>query len=182
MDRNLANYLFHNETLYTFQESNPAEVLPQEKQIVSTVSNLEEVTSPLKSTLQTAEVRLKSPAEFAMKTKYLIVAKALSEDQKDFLLKVLEALSLNLTKVDLLDTDHYPEVSFRDLIYNHTVQAILFFGEESGGDFLPKLKLNRYEVKDLKGVKFLYADNLTIIGNNQDNEKRKLWECLKAVF
>ncbi|KPM47212.1 hypothetical protein [Jiulongibacter sediminis] len=218
MDRNLANYLFHNETLYAFGE----EVVSEEKLEVG--SQKSEVGSDEKGERKTEQGssensfpsgaegaipendRLDSnveqikhsdnhelitnspisappkPPVYPMKTKHLVVVKNLQPVEKELLVKIMTAIKLKMDIVDLVDVATYPNIDFKETIYGNMPKAILFFGPESGEEFLIRLKLEKYNPKVLKGINFLMADNLGTILKDQNNEKRLLWNSLKAVF
>ena len=198
MDRNLANYLFHNETLYVVSEETMAGVHPKEEQATwKEISSSEkdqkpsesgdtQVTDQKSSPKANTNFAVKEPDEvikvYPMKTKHLVVVKNLQTAERDLLEKIMAAIKLKMDIVDLVDVKEHPSLDFKETIYGNMPEAILFFGPESGEEFLVKLKLEKYSPKVLKGINFLMADNLGTILNNQDNEKMKLWDCLKAIF
>lgn len=200
MDKKLATYLYSNETLYSIgDEGNvPSKDIPSKKEAtvdkeVAQVENKEKAEPILKvekPTIQpevsTEEVELAidlaNERVFKMKTQYLFVFHGLNNESKDFLLKILQALGLSFTKVDLLDIEKSPLVDFKETIYDNTIKNIVFFGEKSGKDFLPKLGLPLYEVKTLKNIQFVYSEELSVVSQNKENQKRKLWEILKETF
>jgi DNA polymerase III psi subunit len=163
MDKNLANYLFHNETLYLV----PSEVKMQ--------------SQALKKTSKTNEASMLNDV-FKMKTKHLVVVNDIKAEQQEFLVKVLMALNMSLAKIDMLDVSKFQNPDFKSIIYNNTVKSILYLGDESGGDFLPKLKLTPYEAKEIKNIKFFSSANLQEVSQNSNNEKRLLWEGLKKLY
>jgi hypothetical protein len=186
MDRNLANYLFHNETLYQSSDIVKKENDSAKKEIVlkpqEPVKSVATVQTPPKVKIVEPETVLEEVAPYIMNTHHLVVAAQISSVEREFLVKVLMALNMSLVKVDLLDTSKGSNPDFKEIIYNNTVKSILYLGEETGGDFLPKLKLQPYQVKDIKQIRFMSADNLKDISLNQQNEKRKLWEGLKLMY
>lgn len=193
MDKNLANYLFHNETLYAFKEevdagSEKTEVgglktedggpRTDDRSVDSRVDNpvrKSPITSPPSN-------QPTQPAVYPMKTKHLVVIKNMQPAEKELLEKIMTAIKLSMEIVDLVDVQQYPTIDFKETIYGNMPKAILFFGPESGEEFLVRLKLEKYNPKVLKGINFLVADSLATILQNQNNEKRMLWESLKAVF
>lgn len=195
MDTRLATYLFGDEMLYAVGKN--TELLTEK---VEPKSNLEQkppienkVVAPKPVLIETAksiappvsdktEEIAQDELVFGMKTHHLFVFSNLEADEKDFLLKVLQALGLSFTKVDLLDIQKEPLVDFKQTIHENVVRTIVFFGEESGKDFLPKLKLPAYEVKNLKNINFLFSDTLKQVASNEANEKRLLWAALKGIF
>lgn len=194
MNRNLANYIFLSETLY---QSPAKKVVPEVSAIKEVVSEQTaaatlkpETAAPAKNIpAAPAETTPAAPAKntpaaptYQMKTKHLVVVKNLQQAEREMLGKILNAIDLNLEFVDLLDVNLYPDIDFKTLIYGNMPKAILYFGPESGGEFLTKLRLEIYTPKTLKEIRFLVADSLSQILLNAHNEKRKLWEALKVVF
>lgn len=203
MDRNLANYLFHNETLYAFKEEGLSEVEGKKQEVESRKPGIEKakgeaanVNSPVNLQTQSSSsepsdsvkketnsaISEDQPAIYPMKTKHLIVVKNLQAGEKELLVKIMTAIKLQMDIVDLVDVATYPTIDFKETIYGNKPKAILFFGPESGEEFLVRLKLEKYSPKVLKGINFLLADNLGTILKDLNNEKRKLWNSLKEVF
>ncbi|WP_304235703.1 hypothetical protein [Jiulongibacter sediminis] len=218
MDRNLANYLFHNETLYAFGEEVASEerleVLSQKSEVGSeekgerkteqgssenSFPSGAEGAKPEKDRLESKVEKIKDssnqelvtnspisespkPSVYPMKTKHLVVVRNLQPAEKDLLVKIMTAIKLKMDIVDLVDVATYPNIDFKETIYGNMPKAILFFGPESGEEFLIRLKLEKYNPKVLKGINFLMADNLGTILKDQNNEKRLLWNCLKEIF
>ncbi len=174
MNSSLAQYLFAQETLYKIGTKN--EIVPQKL-------SKENGSEAAKATLEKpVEVASPEPMIFRMKTHHLIVVYAISENNRTFLSKILMALNLSYNKVDLLDFSTYKGSGFKEIIYNNAVKSILIFGEKAGGVFLQKLNLNKYQVKELKQINFLFTDELDIIETNNQNEKRLLWDALKQLY
>ncbi|WP_341228229.1 hypothetical protein [uncultured Arcticibacterium sp.] len=194
MDKNLANYLFHNETLYfntSISEKENTDIEPvkvgQKTQVNSTIKEKVEVATPQPQPqphkeVKTPEVNSEEAIPFKMSTPYLVVLKGITAEEREFLVKVLMALNMSLAKVDLLDTVKYNNPDFKEIIYNNSIRSILFLGEEAGGDFLPKLRLSPYTIKEIKNINFLHTANLRDISLNKNNEKRMLWENLKSLY
>lgn len=171
MNSRLAKYLFNQEVLYLLPRNEDAVEL---KPLEPTVPPKEEVI------LEIDETPEKEP--FKMRTKILLVVHTLGEEEQSFLAKVLGAVDLSFTKVDVLEMSKWPGIDFKELIYTFSVQAILFFGNEAGGEFLTRLPLKEYQPKKLKGIQFLKVDTLKEIIRNMANEKRQLWDALKLLF
>lgn len=186
MNRNLANYIFLSETLY---QSPVKRVVPEVSAIKEVVSEQTaaatlkpETAAPAKNIPAVPAETTPAASTYQMKTKHLVVVKNLQQAEREMLGKILNAIDLNLEFVDLLDVNLYPDIDFKTLIYGNMPKAILYFGPESGGEFLTKLRLEIYTPKTLKEIRFLVADSLSQILLNTNNEKRKLWEALKVVF
>lgn len=184
MDKNLANYIFLDQTLYRFSTDGIVLEVEKEAKPLATTQNIPQAKpEEAKQTSLVTEEPTKAKHEgFEMKTKQLFVLNEISDPERDFLVKIFTALGLSLNKVDLLDISMDKEVSIKDLIYKYAIHYIVFFGEEAGGEFLKKLPIEIYKTKELKGVKFLKADTLSTISENQNDEKRKLWNELKGFL
>ncbi len=213
MEKALANYLFHNETLYAFKEGYnaggelleagagksevgsrklPVGILKTEDSGPKREGRKPETDINVNPKVDHSEDSNKhhpitnppgaQPTVYSMKTRYLVVVKDMQSAERELLEKIMAAIKLQMRVVDLLDVREYPNIDFKETIYGNAPTAILFFGPESGEEFLVRLKLEKYTPRVLKGINFLMADNLSTILKNENNEKKKLWECLKAVF
>ncbi|MGR3812033.1 hypothetical protein [Jiulongibacter sp. NS-SX5] len=189
MDRNLANYLFLGETLYHFEEAvGEVKTSAETKGLENKPSPVSEAQPRNKPTPQPTVQTSPAPSQkapikvYPMKTKHLVVVKNLKPAEEDLLVKIMTAIKLKMDIIDLVDVNHFPEIDFKETIYGNMPKAILFFGPDSGEEFLVRLKLEKYMPKVLKGIIFLMADNLGLILQNKQNEKRQLWESLKKVF
>lgn len=197
MDPKLATYLFGDELLYAIEKASelPKVTSKENHKPIESTSKVPAIEKKLEldkqevSSKSASSVKVEMPVGienddfvFKMKTNHLLVFSNLEADEKDFLLKILQALGLSFTKVDLLDVQKEPLIDFKQTIHENVVRTIIFFGEKSGKDFLPKLKLSAYEVKNLKNINFLYSDTLKQVASNEANEKRLLWDALKSIF
>lgn len=192
MDKNLANYLFHNETLYVNTSASETENTDNKPAIVenkvesnNTLKEKVEVATPQpqpSKEVNSSEAISEEVEPFKMSTPHLVVLSSISSEERDFLVKVLMALNMSLAKVDLLNTAKYDNPDFKEIIYNNSIKSILFLGDAAGGDFLPKLKLSPYTVKEIKSISFMHSDTLKEVSLNANNEKRQLWEGLKNLY
>jgi hypothetical protein len=186
MDKNLANYLFHDETIYSEQVeltnliANPKEVKTAPEPVAQRNKVPEKAIARIEDSAALDIIPELIP--FKLKTPHLLVVDGIKPEEKDFLVKVLLALNMSLGKVDLLDRSQHPNPDFKEIIYNNTVRSILFLGTDSGGEFLPKLRLTSYQVKEIKQIKFLASATLNEVSLNQNNEKRQLWKSLKELY
>jgi hypothetical protein len=199
MDSKIATYLFGDELLYSVKKAAevPKEIVAKsakfnavvdiqppkvEKEVIveHKVQEIHEAQLPPK--IEQHELVNEAEFVFKMKTHHLFIFNRLEPEERDFLLKILQALGLSFTKVDLLDIYKMPLVDFKQTIHENVVHTIVFFGEESGKDFLPRLKLTSYTVKSLKNINFLFSDTLKQVSTNEANEKRLLWDALKSIF
>ncbi len=200
MQKALAQYLFTDETLYQFAETKPlvkqenaktkidvAAATPEVKPVTKAPEPQESNQAPNKQIVtndssKESTARGVEPQVFIMDTPVLLVTETISEDEKEFLAKILGAVNLSFSKTDLLITSSYKGAGFKEIIYANKVRYILFFGQNSGGDFLNKLSLSKYQQKEIKQINFLYCDDLETIGQNLHNEKRLLWDAIKKLF
>lgn len=193
MDKALAKYLYANETLYSFSQATIKEepVAPVEVKDTSPAKPVEVIKEAPPSTLievqattnnEEAEQERKEVKVYEMKTPHLLVFQQLSDTDREFLLKIVQALGLSFTKVDLLELKDYPFLDFKETIYTNKVQSILFFGKHGDTAFIDKLKLEPYQEKEIKNINFLLVDELKTVSANKNNEKRKLWGKLQVLF
>jgi hypothetical protein len=104
----------------------------------------------------------------------------LSASDAILLEKILNAIGLDLTKVDILNITGAKRMDFRPLLETKKIHHIISFG-------VPFLKvnidvmMNRYDPKTLLGVTFLLADPLSVMQEDQA-VKRAFWNVLKQLF
>ncbi len=97
-----------------------------------------------------------------------------------FLEKILNAVNLDITGVDLLNLHGAGDIDFADLLRGKHIHHFITFGvpfERVGLDIM----MDRYQPVRFEGITFLIADALPVIEANQ-KLKRSLWESLKRVF
>lgn len=194
MDKALAKYLYNNETLYSLNQKPTAEPVLEEAKTTTPREPVKPVLvekeAPPSTLIEAQEAKsekeikeeLKSVKVFQMKTPHLLVFQQLSDTDRDFLLKIVQALGLSFTKVDLLEIKDYPFLDFKETIYTNKVQSILFFGKNGDTEFIDKLRLEPYQEKEIKNINFLLVDELKTVSANKNNEKRRLWEMLQIMF
>lgn len=97
-----------------------------------------------------------------------------------FLEKVLNAVNLDITGVDLLNLHGAGDIDFADLLRGKHIHHFITFGvpfERVGLDIM----MDRYQPVRFEGITFLIVDALPVIEANQ-KLKRSLWEALKRIF
>lgn len=194
MDKALAKYLYNNETLYSLNQKTVVEPVIEEAKPTKPAEPVKPVLvekeAPPSTLIETQVAKsekeikeeLKGVKVFQMKTPHLLVFQQLSDTDRDFLLKIVQALGLSFTKVDLLELKDYPFLDFKETIYTNKVQSILFFGKHGDTEFIEKLRLEPYHEKEIKNINFLLIDELKTVSANKNNEKRKLWNKLQVLF
>lgn len=97
-----------------------------------------------------------------------------------FLEKILNAVNLDITGVDLLNLHGVSDIDFATVLRDKHIHHFITFGvpfERVGLDIM----MDRYQPVRFEGITFLIADALPVIEANQ-KLKRALWEALKRVF
>lgn len=97
-----------------------------------------------------------------------------------FLEKILNAVNLDITGVDLLNLHGAGDIDFAAVLRDKHIHHFITFGvpfERIGLDIM----MDRYQPVRFEGITFLIADALPVIEANQ-TLKRLLWGALKRVF
>ncbi len=97
-----------------------------------------------------------------------------------FLEKILNAVNLDITGVDLLNLHGVGDIDFAAVLRGKHIHHFITFGvpfERLGLDIM----MDRYQPVRFEGITFLIADALPVIEANQ-KLKRALWEALKRIF
>jgi DNA polymerase III psi subunit len=110
----------------------------------------------------------------------LVVVQSPSVEDMVLLSKILKAVKMDLEDIDLLDVGKLTAETLDHKMAQIAVSHLLTFGVP-----LPKLNLNvlltPYQIKEDRGVKFLFADALSDL-QNDNTRKALLWKCLQAMF
>ncbi|UCS92815.1 hypothetical protein KZP23_19415 [Echinicola marina] len=102
----------------------------------------------------------------------------LPDELKDFLLKILRAVSHSLKDIALVSSTHLESLD-HSAIKKLNPHKVLVFGRLNHP--LAHLKEANYEVTTEKDVEYIFADDLQIIFE-EENLKRKLWKSLQVFF
>lgn len=169
------DYLYQNDTLYYV--TTPIQL---EKAVETTVKE----TEPVKIIEQKKEaVTIEPPKAIIVppiKHQVLILTDEFSPSDAVFLDKVLKAVNLNLEQVDVMKLEGAKQMDFKPELRAKKIHHFISFG-------VPFLKvnldimMNRYDIKVLGGIHFLFTDPLAVI-QEDDKLKRALWGCLKQIF
>jgi hypothetical protein len=121
------------------------------------------------------------PATPMLSQKVLIlVDEDLQPSEVLFLEKILNAVNLDVTGVDLLNVHGTNEIDFAEVLRGKAIHHFFTFG-------VPFTRLNldilmdRYQPIRFEGITFLLADPLPAIETDVVL-KKKLWEALKKIF
>ena len=110
----------------------------------------------------------------------LLADEALEPSSLLFLEKILNAVNLDITGVDLLNLHGAGDIDFAAVLRDKHIHHFITFGvpfERVGLDIM----MDRYQPVRFEGITFLIADALPVIEANQ-TLKRSLWSALKRVF
>ncbi|WP_186756627.1 hypothetical protein [Echinicola salinicaeni] len=102
----------------------------------------------------------------------------LADELKDFLLKILRAVSHSLKDIALVSSTHLESLDHK-AVGKLNPHKVLVFGRLNHP--LVHLKEANYEVTTEKDVEYIFADDLQIIFE-EENLKRKLWKSLQVFF
>ena len=104
----------------------------------------------------------------------------LPDNELTFLTGVLTACKLSLADVAIVNLQHYPEASYKELTIFFATKIVLLFDIEPAAFGLP-MNFPYYQIQVFAGNSFLYAPSLKQLENDRV-EKTKLWVCLKRLF
>ncbi|WP_229683339.1 hypothetical protein [Echinicola rosea] len=102
----------------------------------------------------------------------------LGEELKEFLLKILRAVSYSLKDIALISASQVAELP-PEAVQQLNPHKILVFGRLSHP--MIQLKEVNYEVTSDGEIEYLFADSLPVIYEEQ-NLKKQLWKSLQAFF
>lgn len=175
MNANLANYLFEKETLYR----NPVILEKreiEEKQVIAT----EKPLVVHENTPISKDKIMPLPSPLRLKHKVLILTESISENEKSFLSKILNAVGLTLSQVDLVELNKVQTIDYQFFIAQKVTKKFISFGVGLG-KLNWNILLNLYQVKNIDQIDYLLSDELRIVEADL-NLKRSLWVALKLMF
>jgi hypothetical protein len=173
-DNSFYKILYQNDTLYNVATP-PAAVEGN-----TSVNQEVKITEPVK-----VAVAVVTPAVIVptVNQKLLLLideSPELSASDTILLEKILNAIGLDLTKVDILNIAGAKRIDFRPLLETKKIHHVISFG-------VPFLKvnidvmMNRYDPKKVSDITFLLADPLSVMQEDQA-VKRAFWVVLKQLF
>lgn len=179
MNKSFYEVFFQHDTLY-----NVAELTQNiEEEVVVPLPQLEKpIEKAVEVKPKTVEkvVEEIAPTPPKLNHQVLLLTDEFSPSDALFLEKVLKAVNLNLDGVDILNLEGAQLIDFKPLLRAKKIHHFISFG-------VPFLKvnldimMNRYDIKTLAGINFLFTDPLAVI-QEDDKLKRALWGCLKKIF
>ncbi len=175
MNANLANYLFEKEILYR----NPVvleKMIVEEKNVVVT----EKPQTVQEKTPISKDKTKPLPSALVFKHKVLILTESISDNEKAFLAKILNAVGLSLEQIDLIELNKVQSIDYQSFIAQKIAKKFISFGVGLG-KLNWNVLLNLYQIKNNEGIDFLLSDELRIVEADL-NLKRSLWVALKLMF
>jgi DNA polymerase III psi subunit len=164
-------YLFAEEHLFVIPENAvPEKVLePQNVQVPK------EVPKPI-----IEEEKPQELLHFVPSHRVVILVNNISEADKVLLSKILVAVKLDLSKVDLVELSLLKTMNVKTALSQNLISHFITFGIP-----MPNVKLEiplmAYQIKEIKSIRFLFSDELKNL--HQDVEKKKaLWKALQEMF
>ena len=180
MNQTLARYLFFNETLYKnveVQAETPVPRVVTESQ-QSAVGSQQSVVESRKPISESQQSKVES---FKLKHKVLVLVDKFEDTHQELLGKMLKAVKLDFEQIDLVDIATTSPLEYQDFLSEKVTHQMISFGVGLGR-LNWDLMLVPYQIKTVEGVQFLLSDALSVIAQDQNGEKRKLWAALQALF
>ncbi len=119
-------------------------------------------------------------AEFEAKHSTLVLSETLSSEEAELLEKILSAVKLSFSSIDLIILEKNPNIVLDNIIGNHINTKIINFGVDLS-QIYPQFSSELYLLQQKDAQIYLYAENLSIINKNADS-KKKLWAKLKNIY
>ncbi len=110
----------------------------------------------------------------------LILANEISLAEKVFLEKVLNAVNLGISDIELFTNLDLRNSDFRSYATGKTYQRIVSFGMPYSKIGISRMFIP-YQIAIIKNIQFLMAEHLPVVENDIAH-KRLFWACLKQMF
>ena len=110
----------------------------------------------------------------------LLITNIITEADKVFLEKVLNAVKLSLVDAEVFTTDYLKTSDFKTYSIGKTYQRIISFGVPFSKIGMARMFMP-YEIVIIKNIQFLMIEELIVVQNDV-NHKRQFWGCLQQMF
>ena len=121
-----------------------------------------------------------TPIYYQPQQKVIIVLNRLNTADSELLGKILGAVKLDLSSVDIIEIAKNKAVDLSQIFIQKSVNQVVVFGIN-----LSELNLDvpliPYQILEKQGIKFIYSDLLSDIQNDIP-KKKALWGSLKEMF
>ena len=160
----------------------PKEVAPAEKPVITATERKPEPEKPVEKQQQ------ESPLLGRYNRKILVVVHEsaythCSEDDLQFLQKILQALKLSMNDIGILNLAQHPH-DYTALANAFAPGEVLLLGPDAASLELP-MRFPQFQVQPWGKVSFLQAPALREMNGDSEEQKlqkKKLWEGLKRMF
>lgn len=176
MNANLANYLFDKETLYRNYVTQEKAVIEEQQVVIAE----KPIVIQEKIASQKEKIIKSSLPSLILKSKVLILTESISDNEKAFLAKILNAVGLSLDQIDLIELNKVQTIDYQSFTALNMTKKFISFGVGLGKLNWDVL-LNIYQIKNVAAIDYLLSDELRIVEADL-NLKRRLWVALKQMF
>lgn len=104
----------------------------------------------------------------------------LGDDELNFLMAILNACSITMENVALINTNSAADAVYEKLMLQFKPEVILFLGTEPQELDFP-VQFPHYRIQKYNGQQYLYAPALQVLSSDKE-EKKQLWTALKTLF
>lgn len=160
------------------QASPVREAIVEKEESVPEVTPL--VAPPTHTIKEVQQPGVQKPAVLQLNHDVLVLTEIISEDEKAFLGKILSAVGLSLSQIDLLATQQTPYLDFTALMAQKTATKLISFGV-APSKLGWNVALAPYTLKNVSGIDFLLANDLATVSTDTSH-KKNLWAALQIMF
>ena len=181
MNSILAQYLFNKEIIYKnppVQASSVQEAIVEKEEIVPVVTTF--VSPPIHTIKEVQQPSVQKPAVLHLNHDVLVLTETISENEKAFLGKILSAVGLSLSQIDLIATQQTPYIDFTALMAQKTATKLISFGV-APSKLSWDVALAPYTLKNVSGIAILLANDLATLSTDTSH-KKNLWAALQIMF
>lgn len=139
--------------------------------------NTETVSQATKSPLISAQP---TPEYYQPQQKVIIVLNKLNQADGELLGKILGAVKLDLSSVDIIEVAQSKAVDLSQIFVQKSVNQVVVFGINLS-ELNLEVALIPYQIFEKQGIKFIYSESLSDIQNDIP-KKKALWGSLKEMF
>jgi hypothetical protein len=104
----------------------------------------------------------------------------LGDDELSFLINILDACTVSMHDVALVNASNNVDTVYENLNYQFTPTILIFLGTEPHLLNFP-IQIPQYKIQDYNNQQYLSASSLQKLASNKE-EKKKLWTALKVLF
>ena len=102
------------------------------------------------------------------------------DNELTLLTSILNACKFTVADVAIVNINNNPAAGYKELTTYFNSRYTLLFGTEPASFGLP-MSFPHFQIQSFNNCTYLFSPALSIIENERE-QKRKLWECLKKIF